>query len=71
MYMTVKLLIYNLTVMQKAVPRRLRSQALRHYLTVLTQSSRGSNKNADKSASNKNDFKRDKLAIQSELTGIL
>jgi hypothetical protein len=50
--MTVKLLIYSLTVMQKAAPRRMYSQALRHYLTVLTQSLRGSNKNADKSAKN-------------------
>jgi hypothetical protein len=69
--MTVKLLIYSLTVMQKAVPRRMHSQALRHYLTVLTQSLRGSNKNADKSALTKNDLKRDKLAMQSALTGRL
>jgi hypothetical protein len=53
--MTVKLLIYSLTVMQKAVPRRMHSQALRHYLTVLTPSLRGSNKNADKPALAKND----------------
>jgi ribosome-associated toxin RatA of RatAB toxin-antitoxin module len=69
--MTVKLLIYSLTVMQKAAPRRMHSQALRHYLTVLTQSLRGSNKNADKSALTKNDLKREKLAIQSALTGRL
>jgi hypothetical protein len=46
--MTVKLFIYSLTVMQKAAPRRMHSQALRHYPTVLTQSLRGSNTNADK-----------------------
>jgi hypothetical protein len=47
------------------------SRALRHYLTVLTQSFRGSNKNADKSALTKNDLKREKLAIQSAVTGRL
>jgi hypothetical protein len=69
--MTVKLLIYSLTVMQKAVPRRMHSQALRHSLTVLTQSLRGSNKIADKSALTKNDLKREKLAIQSALTYVM
>jgi hypothetical protein len=56
--MTVKLLIYSLTVMQKAAPMRMHLQALRHYLTVLTQSLRGSNKNADKSALTENDLER-------------
>jgi hypothetical protein len=38
------------------------SQALRHYLTVLTQSLSGGNKSADKSALTTNDLKRDKHA---------
>jgi hypothetical protein len=64
--MTVKLFMYSLTVTQKAAPRRMHSQAPRHYLTELTQSLRGSNQNADKSALAKNDLKRDKLAVQSD-----
>jgi hypothetical protein len=54
-----------------SAPRRMHSQVLRHYLTVLTQLLRGSNKNALKSTLAKNDSKRDKLAIQSALTGRL